>query len=204
MERQRDLEFATEVRAGENAIGDAIVSKIGQRSSTETATAISEHASELSRVWLQHAIVAREAARSIEQEWNKAREHQSRIETRGSFIGPGVPLRRAMAALAGTEGLTERWTRLIEERQTVLNGLLFDDRPQVTARVPADQSRQLQPFTRRPAPQWRDLPLSPTSLPAAPEPWEEAAPPIGALALYLLVALSCTAWAARRLAFYPS
>jgi ABC-type transport system involved in multi-copper enzyme maturation permease subunit len=204
MERQRDLDFAAEVRAGENAIGDVIVSKIGQRSSTDTAAAIQEHASELSELWLQHAHAARVAARSIETQWNTARDHQSRIETQGGFLGPGVPLRRAMAALAGTEGLTERWTRLIDERQTALNSLLFDDRPQVTARVPADQSRQLLPFTRRAAPQWRDLPLAPTALPAMPEPWAEAAPAIIVLALYLAIALGGTAWAAKRLTFYPS
>jgi hypothetical protein len=204
MERQRDLVFASEIRAGEHALGDAIVSKVGQLSSLQTAVAMREHASELSDVWRRHSKAAREAAWSIEAHWNNARERQSRLESRGGFIGPGAPLRRAMAALGGTEGLSERWNRLVEEHQRVLNGLLFDDRPQITARVPADQGRQLQPFTRRQAPQWRDLPLSPSSLAAIPYPWEEAASAIGTLAFYLIVALGCTAWAAKRLEFYPS
>jgi ABC-type transport system involved in multi-copper enzyme maturation permease subunit len=204
MERQRDLDFESEVRAGEQAVGDAVVAKVGQMSSLETAAAIREHASEFSEVWLRHARAAREGAQSIEMRWNSARDRRERIESLGGFIGPGAPLRRAIAALAGTEGLSERWNHLVEDHQRILNTLLFDDRPQVTVRVPADQGRQLTAFTRRPAPQWYDLPLSPTSLATLPEPWEEAAPSIGALAVYLFLTLGCVAWAAKRLELYPS
>ena len=165
MEIQRDLEFTAEVRAGEDALGVLVASKIGEKPSAVTAAAIREYAGELNVAWLPHAERARQAANEIEKQWNSARERQSRIESRGGFIGPGAPLRRAMAALAGTEGLTERWNRLIEEHQRVLNRLLFDDRPQVTLRVPAQQGRQIQPFVRRSGPQWRDLPAPPTDLP---------------------------------------
>lgn len=204
MERQRDLAFAAEIRAGENALGDTVVAKIGQKPGPETAAAIREQARELNDVWLDHAKAAREAARTIERQWNSARERQSRIETRGGFLGPGAPLRRAMAALAGTAGLTERWIRLIEKHQDVLNGRLFDDRPQVTTRVPAQQSRQLEPFVRRPGPRWRDLPVAPTSDDARPDPWEESASALLALACYFAVTVAGTTFAAKRLTFYPA
>jgi hypothetical protein len=203
MERLRDLEFAAEVRAGEDALGLAVASTIGQKPGPETAAAIREHARELNDAWLRHAKSAREAAEAIEKQWDSARERQSRIERWAGFIGPGAPLRRAMAALAGTEGLTERWSRLIEEHQRSLNDLLFDDRPQVTIRVPAQQGRQLQPFVRRSGPQWRDLPSAPTSDEAQPDPWKESASVMMALAGYLGLSLACTAFAAKRLAFYP-
>ena len=109
-----------------------------------------------------------------------------------------------MAALAGTEGLTEHWTQLVEAHQGVLNDLLFDDRPQVTTRVPAQQSRQLEPFVRHTGPHWRDLPVFPTAAAGVPDPWEEAASAMAALAFYFAVSLGGALVAAKRLAFYPS
>jgi hypothetical protein len=192
MEARRDQAFADEVRAGENALGDALVGWIGQASADRTAQAVKEYRDELEAIWLTHARRARAEALVEEVAWHGARVRQAFLVRVGGLLGPGTSFFRAMADLSGTgDTLASRWPEAVEAQQHVLNQLLFDDRPQPTVRAPAQQARQGLPFARHPGRRWQDLPAFQAPLITGSDRWRSAVGPQLALMGYcgLLVLL---------------
>ena len=176
IEAKRDQAVADELRAGEDALGDAIVARIGQVSGDETAQAVVTQRAELEAIWLTHAERARAAATTIETAWIEARTHQASLARLGGFLGPGTTFLRAMAALSATDDdIVWRWPAAADAHQRKLSQLLFDDRPQVIVRAPAQQARQVLPFVRRESPRWQELPAFDAPLVTPFDLWRSAA-----------------------------
>ncbi len=200
MEAQRDQAFADEIRAGENALGDAVADWIGQARADTSARAIETHRTELDSLWLAHARAARSAADAVEETWRRGQQRQAAFDRLGGVFSPGTPFLLSMTAVSGTgDELSGRWLAAVDSQQRRLSQILFDDRARITVRAPSQNGRQLLGLDRRPGPRWPELPAFQAPVMTSAELWWSATGPLTALLGYLGLAVLAAAIGARRL-----
>jgi hypothetical protein len=153
MESKRDDAFAAAVRSGEDALGEALVARVGDVPPEEMNRAMSSFHSELELVWKAHTESARAAAVSVEQSWTSTRIQQRKFENIAKLLTPAGALDQAMRELSDTgTTMTTSWVDATEAEQVKLNTWLFDDRPRLTIRAPSGDTRQLLGFQRHESP----------------------------------------------------
>jgi ABC-type transport system involved in multi-copper enzyme maturation permease subunit len=199
MELQRDKAFDDEVRAGQDSLGNKVAEWLGDPTAAQAQAIVQERQRELDALWQTYVNSARMAAGAIEEAWRQEHVREKRFE-RLAYLSPGTPLLRSFAALSETGfELAGRWSSAVDTQEGKLVQLLFDNRSQVTVRVPSRGGRQLLRMERNKGIPWHDLPEFQTPMGTTTETWQAAARPLLALAAFLGLAVVVVAIGAPRL-----
>jgi hypothetical protein len=152
--------FANRLHDGESRLGVHLLEWAdGAPDPAALKAAIGRHRSALENLWADAARQARLEVETIERDWSEARRRQAAVKRWLGWLSPGTLLLRSADSAAGTSpALADTWERAVEEYQNRLNGDLFDDRPRVTIRLPAEAGGHWLRFDRRPAPKLHELP----------------------------------------------
>ncbi|HSC29927.1 MAG TPA: ABC transporter permease subunit [Vicinamibacterales bacterium] len=181
--------FATRIHDAEYDLGALLASRVdGAADSRALATAVERHRAALDDEWTEAAGQARLEVERIEQAWWTERRRQTALARSLSWLSPGAMLLRGFETLAGTgPPLAETWDRAVEGYQRRLNRDLFDERPRVTIRLPAQAGGYWLRFDRRRAPKLHEVPQFQVPRHDRGQRSGTAAQHMAGLAVYLMV-----------------
>ena len=197
-ERARDQLYSENVRAAENALGEAldgVLDKSAPRiEPLAFDAAVLAHKEDLESIWMTHVRATRQVASQAEDQWMRRRIRQLTLERWFQAVTPGACLVGSVTALAGTgPSLSVAWYDHVLAHQRRLTEALFDNRSLATVRLRGQGAALVRHRTLR----WTDLP-PPAPFPGR-SPWREATVPLTALSTYLVLALGLVVAGARRL-----
>jgi ABC-type transport system involved in multi-copper enzyme maturation permease subunit len=161
MERERREQFADDMRAAQEQIGRQLSARlpVALTMLDLDVVAVGEFA-HVEPDWQAAVREARARAEAVEGAWRSQKGRQQRLTRRAAWALPGALVQEAMAELVDT-GLSTvaAWDTAVASHETVLNRVLFDDRPSVNLRVKVGVLDNLMLFDRHKPARFGDLPI---------------------------------------------
>lgn len=163
MERERRDAHADSVARFEDAMGRMIGARIPEREMRSALVDIDGPAIahlQLNAAWRAGMAAARNVADTFDSEWNAYQNVRRHFQDTSLALSPASALTVGLSELAGVGGAAEQaWERAVQGYYLALAAVVFDDRPQLSSRVPMGASYSMFALNRHPPRKYPVLPV---------------------------------------------